>query len=291
MDAANDGRQIAVDSGDEGQTGRAAKPCRCGAEDRDAFQKGDRHDDHHQTGARSHEVDALQDSGEDADLILGHGDEHCEGSAEIDGSGGEATPEDGEGQVLTRLLDLVAHDRRQVEADQAVTDSAKRADQPPVGKALVELREVKCAAVMRGSDVGEENDQSAAGDGARAAEVVDPLAEREAADVEQHEEDDDADGDASGEEVAVFEPLDARAADVEADSDAGEDDGGEIEDVREPVTPAGEEAVLFAEAALGPEVDAALAGPFLREFGDRRALRPEKATEGDDPEPDGDGAR
>ena len=103
-------------------------------------------------------------------------------------------------------------------------------------------------------------------------------------------EDDDADRDAAGEDVAVFELLDVGAADVEADSDAGEDDGGQVEDVREPVAPAGEEAVLFAEAALGPEIDAAFAGPLLREFGDGRALRPEEAAEGDDPEPDGDGA-
>ena len=146
------------------------------------------------------------------------------------------------------------------------------------------------AAVVRGGDVGEVADHRAAGDGARATQVVDPFTERQAANIQQHEEDDDSDGDASGEDVAVLEPLDAGAADVEADSDAGEDDGGEIEDVGEPVAPAGEEAMLFAEAAFGPEVDAAFAGPFLGEFGDGRALRPEEAAEGDDPEPDGDRA-
>ena len=222
--------------------------------------------------------------------LLRHGDEHGKGGAEIDGAGGEASPEDGEGEVALGVLNFVAHDRGEVEADERVTDGAEGSDEPPVGDGLVQLREVEGAAVMRGGDVGEVADHRAAGDGARAAEVVDPFTERQAADIQQHEEDDDADGDASGEDVAVFEALDAGATDVEADSDAGEDDGGQIEDVGEPVAPAGEEAVLFAEAALGPEIDAAFAGPFLGEFGDGCALRPEEAAEGDDPEPDGDGA-
>ncbi len=53
------------------------------------------------------------------------------------------------------------------------------------------------------------------------------------------------------------------SSDVDGDADAGEHHGGEIDDVRKPVTPAGEEAVLLAEAALGPEIDAALARPLL----------------------------
>ena len=119
-----------------------------------------------------------------------------------------------------------------------------------------------------------------------AAEVVNPFAERQAANIQQHEEDDDADRNRAGEEVTVLQFLNIRAADVKADADAGEDDGRKIEDIRKPVTPAGEEAVFFAEAALGPEIDAAFARPLLREFGNGCALRPEEATEGDDPKPD-----
>ena len=106
---------------------------------------------------------------------LGHGDEHGEGGAEIDGAGGESSPEDGEGQVALRVLDFVAHDRGEVEADERVADGAEGADEPPVGDGLAQLREMEGAAVMRGGDVGEVADHRAAGDGACAAEVVDPF--------------------------------------------------------------------------------------------------------------------
>ncbi len=268
----------------------SAEPGGGGAEDGDAFEQCDGDDDRHEAAARGHEVDALQDSGEDADLLMRHGDEHGDGGAEIDCAGGEASPEDGEGEVALGVLNFVAHDRGEVEADERVADGAEGSDEPPVGDGLAQLREWKALPWWRGGDVGEIADHRAAGDGACSAEIVNPFAERQAADVQQHEEDDDADRNASGEDVAVFEALDVGAADVEADSNAGEDDGGQVEDVREPVAPAGEEAVFFAEAALGPEVDAAFAGPLLGEFGDGCALRPEEAAQGDDPEPDGDGA-
>ena len=45
--------------------------------------------------------------------------------------------------------------------------------------------------------------------------------------------------------------------------------------------------MLLAEAALGPEVDASFAGPFLGEFGNGCSLGPEETGEGDQPEPEG----
>ncbi len=49
--------------------------------------------------------------------------------------------------------------------------------------------------------------------------------------------------------------------------------------------------MLFTEAALGPEINATLAGPLLRQLGDGRALRPEETGEGYEPQPEGDWTR
>ncbi len=97
----------------------------------------------------------------------------------------------------------------------------------------------------------------------RRAEIADPFAQREATDVQHQQKDDDEQRGDAGEGVAVGELLDFWSGDVDGYADAGEHDGGEIDDVRKPVTPAGEEAVLLAKAAFGPEIDAAFARPLL----------------------------
>ena len=84
MHAANDGRKIAIYPGDERQTGRAAEPRRGRAQDGDAFKQGQRGNDAHQPGARTHDVDGLQDSGQHTNLLLRHGNEHRERGAEVD---------------------------------------------------------------------------------------------------------------------------------------------------------------------------------------------------------------
>ena len=48
--------------------------------------------------------------------------------------------------------------------------------------------------------------------------------------------------------------------------------------------------MLLTEAALGPEIDASFAWPFLCELGDGCSLGPEEGCECEEPEPEGDGA-
>ena len=122
------------------------------------------------------------------------------------------------------------------------------------------------------------------------AEVVDPLADAEANDVqdgEQSEQDQRGDG---GKEFIIRESEMAGPKHIDGDADEVKHDGRHVEHVVGPVAPAGEESVKIAEDFFGPEVDSAFAGIAVSEFDDGDALRPEEEKKGDDPEPDGDAA-
>ncbi len=176
MDAADDGRQIAVDSGDEGETGGSAEPGGGGAQDGDAFQQGERGDDADEAGARAHDVDGLEDAGEHTDFLLGHGDEHGEGGAEVDQAGDDAADQDGDGEIAFGVADFIAHDGGEVEADEAVADGAEGGEETPVVEVRMEVGEVERAAVMVEGQDGEQADHGGSADGAQGAEIADPFA-------------------------------------------------------------------------------------------------------------------
>ena len=188
--------------------------------------KRERGDDTDQAGARAHDVDGLEDSGENADLLLGHGDEHGEGGAEVDQAGDDAADQDGDGEIAFGVADFIAHDGGEVEADQAVADGAEGGEETPVMEVRMEIGDVERAAVMVEGQDGEETDHGGSADGAQGAEIADPFAQREAADIERQEKKNDEQGGDTGEGLAVGKLLDSGAGDVDTDSDAGEYDGG-----------------------------------------------------------------
>src|ERR1700678_1857975 len=218
MDAADDGGEIAIHSCDEGKTRGSAEPGRGGAQDGDAFQKGERGDDADQAGARAHDVDGLEDAGEHTDLLMGHGDEHGERGAEVDQPGNDAADQDGDREIAFGIADFIAHDRSEVEADQAVADGAEGGKETPVMEVRMEICYVERVAVMVEGQDGEETDHGCSADGAQGAEIADPFAERETAHVEGQEENDDEQGGDSGEGCAVGKLLDRGPKDVDADS-------------------------------------------------------------------------
>src|SRR5580704_10553302 len=263
MEAANDGGEIAINAGDKGEACRTAEPGRSGSQNRDTFQQGEWGDDALQAGARAHDVDGLQDAGEHADLLLRHGDEHGQRGAEVDEAGNGATDEDGDGQIAARIADLIAHDGSQVKTDQAVADGAERCEEAPVVETGAQIGGMQGAAIVMQRERGEQADHGCAADGAQRAEIADPLAQREPAHIQGEQKKNNEQRCDAGEGMAVGEFLYAWSSDVNGYANAGEHNGGEIDDVRKPVTPAGKEAVLLAEAALGPEIDATLARPLL----------------------------
>jgi hypothetical protein len=215
--------------------------------------------------------------------LLGHGDEHGERGAEVDEAGDDSSEKDGDGEIAARITDLVAHDGGQIETDQAVADGAEGGQQTPVMEAHAQIRWMESAGAMMQGQGGQQADDERSADGAEGAEVVDPFAQGETAHVQgQEEKDDEQRGDA-GKDVAVGQLLDFWSGDVDRDAYAGEHDCGQVHYVREPVTPTGQEAVLLTKTALGPEINASFAGPFLGELGNRRALGPEEAGKREQP--------
>src|ERR1700679_309977 len=167
MDAADDGGQITVHSGDKGETGGTAEPGGGCAQDGDALQERKRSDDTDHAGARAHDVDGLEDAGENTDLLLGHGDEHGEGGAEVDHPRDNAADEDGDGQIAFRVADFIAHDGGQVEPDEAVADGAEGGEETPVMEVRMEIGDVERAAVMPQRHVGKQTDHGGAADGSQ----------------------------------------------------------------------------------------------------------------------------
>ena len=80
----------------------------------------------------------------------------------------------------------------------------------------------------------------------------------------REEKKNDQQGGGPGKGLAVGELLDSGPGDVDTNAYTGEHDGGQVDHVGKPITPAGKEAMLFTEAALGPEIDATFTRPLLR---------------------------
>ena len=207
MHPADDGRKIAIDSGDERQTGRAAEPGRGGAQDGDTFQQSQRGNDTHQAGARTHDVNGLQNAGEYPDLLLRHGNQHRERGAEVDQAGNDSAEKDGNGKIAARIADLIAHDGSQIQTDEAVADGAKGGEETPIVETGAQIRRMESAGMMMQGEAGQQTNDGCAADGAQGAEIADPFAQRETTDVQgQQEQDDEQRGDA-GKGVAVGQLL------------------------------------------------------------------------------------
>src|SRR5580698_822060 len=119
------------------------------------------------------------------------------------------------------------------------------------------------ASVVTQGQHGEQADDDRAANGAEGAEIADPLAQRETTHVQREQKRDDEQRGDAGEGVTVGQLLDRWSRYIDGYADTGKNHRGEIHHVRKPVTPAGQEAVLFAETALGPEIDASFTGPLL----------------------------
>ena len=187
-------------------------------------------------------------------------------------------------------MDFVAHDGGEFEADQAEADHAEGIQNEARVGGNLEIGSGDGGAEAR-PDHYPEADQYGGGDeGSDGAEVVDPLADAEAEDVQDGEQREQDQRSGGGEEFVIGEAEVAGTEHVDRDADEVEHDGRHVEHVVGPVAPAGEESVEVAEDFFGPEIDSAFAGIAMGEFDDGDALRPEEKKKGDDPEPDGDAA-
>jgi len=137
-------------------------------------------------------------------------------------------------------------------------------------------------------DEAEDDDDERGDPHSDGAEIVGPLGEIEAEDVEQGEAEEDEDGE--GDEVDGFLGVLAEGGMEEEDVAGGEiEDGGEVGEIADPVHPGGEKAGLFAESNFSPNVEAAFGGIARREMDYGESKRNVEEEPGG--EPDGEGGR
>src|ERR1700733_13930642 len=122
---------------------------------------------------------------------------------------------------------------------------------------------MKCASVVVQGQHSQHADDDGATNGAQCAEIADSFTQRESAHVQREKKRNDEQRGDAGKRLTVGEFLDCWSRYVDGSAATGENHGGQIDPVREPVTPAGKEAVLFAKATLGPKINPSLARPLL----------------------------
>ena len=112
---------------------------------------------------------------------------------------------------------------------------------------------------MSPDDEAEDDDDDGGNPHGDGTEIVGPLGEIEAEDVENGEAGEDEDGE--DDEVGGLLRVGLESGMEEEDVAGGEvEDGGEVGEIADPVHPGGEEAGLFAESEFGPDVEAAFGG-------------------------------
>ena len=132
-----------------------------------------------------------------------------------------------------------------------------------------------------------ENDDDECGDPhSDGAEVVGPLGEVEAEDVENGEAGEDEDGE-DDEVGGLLRVALERGMEVQDVAGGEVEDSGEVGKIADPVHPGGEEAGLFAESDFGPDVEAAFGGVAGGEVDDGEGERNVKEKPGGEPDDEG----
>src|SRR4029077_14476243 len=79
-----------------------------------------------------HVTDRLNDTLQDADILLAHGQEQRQSCADIQNAGEKASPAYGAGKRSAGILNFVTHDGSELEPDQAKADDTEGTDQANV---------------------------------------------------------------------------------------------------------------------------------------------------------------
>ena len=136
--------------------------------------------------AAGHVADGLHDSLKHVD-IFSDGNEQSKSCADVECAGKYAAPGDCAGKSAARILNFVAHDGGEFEADQAEADHSERIQDEARVCGDFEICRGDGGAEAR-PDHDAETDQNGGGDECSdGAEIVDPLADAEADDVENSE--------------------------------------------------------------------------------------------------------
>ena len=142
-------------------------------------------------------------------------------------------------------------------------------------------------ALSQGREDSQADEHDRGHKGAHATQIIDPLADAHAANVQDNRQPQQGEAHKKEEQPVLGQRGGVFSACESPNAGQIEQKRGDEEHVREPVAPAAHEAVKIPEHLLGPKVKAAFPGEAMRQFDDRNALRPEEESERQQPEPDG----
>src|SRR5580704_4475091 len=187
MDFAEPGGHVGIEASDEWDARGAGEPGRADSGDAEAEEQRERGNDPRCVDPRSHAADRLHDALQDADVALADRDKECQRCADVEKSGENTAPCDSTGQDFLRILNFVAHDGSEFETDEAEANYAEGIQNEAGIRGNVKVGSGDVGAETQ-IDYRPEPNQYGCGDaGADGAEVIDPLSDAEADDVENHQ--------------------------------------------------------------------------------------------------------
>jgi hypothetical protein len=208
------------------------------------------------------------------------GEQQRGGSADVADGEDDAGDEQRERDGAARILDLIAHGRGGLNGAEGEEDG-----RPEDGIVEGPVRDKAGSGYVDGgpqAPEGEGCQEQQCGERQKAAEcadVVEPLAGLDAADVEQGNKGQPEDGKGHVVERIAAESVSARAEGEEHRGGSEVKHAGEEGQVAHPVSPGADEAGEVAEGLAGPDVDAAFFRMARGEFHDRAGKGDEEAEE------------
>jgi hypothetical protein len=233
----------------------------------------------------------VEDAGLGIDVVGGDEGENGEGANDVHESDERARAEDRAGQRAAGIVDLFAHGGDKFKAGEGEGDLRPEVDGVPV----------PCGKHVGAGEVGggavAEHDEASYGDkheqrdvSADAAGVLEPLADVETDDVEEHGNGKQGERDSDQEGAVLSERRAARTEDVSRHGGRGEQEAGKIEEGVDPVSPSCDETMEGSECLARPDVEAAFLRKARRELVDDECAGDEEEESGEGPEADGGSA-
>src|SRR5882724_5800676 len=115
---------VGVEASNEGDAGGAAHPGGADAGDGEAEHEGEGDGDPRKVDAGGHVSNSLHDALENVDVFADR-DEECDSRADVESAGEKSSPGDCAGKSTARILNFVAHDGGEFEADETEANYAE----------------------------------------------------------------------------------------------------------------------------------------------------------------------
>src|SRR5271168_509631 len=240
--------------------------------------------------AAGHMTDGLHDSLQHVDVALADRDQQRQRRGDIHHAGKYSAPGYRARQSFLRVFDFVAHHGRQLQPHQSKTNYAKRIQHKPRIGGDAKIRRGDRGSKSRIHDQPQADQNRGSDSRADSAEIVDPLPDAEAHDIQNHQQRHEQERRNHCERGIFGQRLVAGAQHEHRDAHEIEHHRRHVHHVVGPVAPTGQETVEVAEYFLGPQINATFAGITMCQLDHGNSLRPEKKHERNQPKPNCDSA-